>query len=97
MVALAQTLPARWQVRVGVHVGPVVAGVVGRRKYQYDIWGDAVNTAARMQGAASPGSLCVNKETWNLVAERCSGRSLGHINVKGKGEQELFLVDAFRT
>jgi len=94
MVTAVRSLPACWNVRVGVHVGPVIAGVVGRRKYQYDIWGDAVNTASRMQGAASPGSVCVNKETWDLIAEHCRGRPLGRIKVKGKGEQELFLVDA---
>ena len=94
MVVAARELPAQWQVRVGVHVGPVIAGVVGHRKYQYDVWGDAVNTASRMEQAAAPGSVCVNKDTWNLVAERCSGRSLGRIELKGKGEQELFVVNA---
>jgi class 3 adenylate cyclase/CheY-like chemotaxis protein len=94
MVAAARELPAKWQVRVGVHVGPVIAGVVGHRKYQYDVWGDAVNTASRMEQAAAAGSVCVNKDTWNLVAERCRGRSLGRIELKGKGEQELFVVNA---
>jgi adenylate cyclase len=94
MVTVARTLPAGWNVRVGVHVGPVIAGVVGRRKYQYDVWGDTVNTAARMQTAAEAGAVCVNEETWNLIAKHCCGRSLGRIEVKGKGEQELFRVDA---
>ena len=97
MVAIAQKLQARWQVRVGIHVGPVIAGVVGHRKYQYDVWGDAVNTASRMQQAARPGSVCVNKETWDLIAEHFRGRPLGRVKVKGKGEQELFLVDAFNN
>jgi len=94
MVATAREMPASWQVRVGVHVGPVIAGVVGHRKYQYDVWGDAVNTASRMEQAAAAGSVCVNKDTWNLIADRCSGRSLGRFVLKGKGEQELFVVDA---
>ncbi|MDP9254864.1 MAG: response regulator [Verrucomicrobiota bacterium] len=94
MITVARSLPACWNVRVGVHVGPVIAGVVGRRKYQYDVWGDTVNTAARMQTAADPGAVCVNEETWNLIAEHCCGRRLGRIKVKGKGEQELFLVDS---
>lgn len=94
MVTVARSLPAGWDVHVGIHVGPVIAGVVGRRKYQYDIWGDTVNTAARMEVAADAGSVCVNKETWNLISEHCCGRSLGRIQVKGKGEQELFVVDA---
>src|SRR6266550_1353324 len=94
MATAVRSLPACWNVRVGVHVGPVIAGVVGHRKYQYDIWGDAVNTASRMQTAANQGAVCVNEETWNLIAEHCRGRPLGRIKVKGKGEQELFLVDA---
>jgi adenylate cyclase len=94
MVAVARKLPANWQVRVGVHVGPVIAGVVGHRKYQYDVWGDVVNTASRMEQAAAAGSVCVNKDTWILVAEHCRGRPVGRVTVKGKGEQELFVVDA---
>jgi adenylate cyclase len=94
MVAAARKMPASWEVRVGVHVGPVIAGVVGHRKYQYDVWGDAVNTASRLEQAAPAGSVCVNEVTWNLVAERCCGRPLGRIELKGKGEQELFVVDA---
>src|SRR5437773_3282151 len=94
MVVAARELPAQWQVRVGVHVGPVIAGVGGHRKYQYDVWGDAVNTASRMEQAGTAGSVCVNKDTWNLIAERCSGRSLGRIELKGKGKQELFVVNA---
>jgi adenylate cyclase len=97
MVAVAGKVQPGWQVRVGVHAGPVIAGVVGHRKYQYDIWGDAVNTASRMQTAARAGSVCVNKETWNLIAEYCCGQSLGLLKVKGKGEQELFLVDSLRS
>ena len=94
MITAAQKLPANWQVRVGVHVGPVITGVVGHRKYQYDVWGDAVNTASRVEQAASAGSVCVNKDTWDLIAEHCYGRSLGQFRLKGKGEHELFIVDA---
>jgi class 3 adenylate cyclase len=96
MAALTEQLPTRWRVRIGINVGPVIAGVVGDRKYQYDIWGDAVNTAARMQSAADTGSICVNAATWNLLAEHCYGRPLGRIPVKGKSEQELFLVDGLK-
>jgi len=96
MVTVARQMPANWQVRVGVHLGPVIAGVVGHRKYQYDVWGDAVNTASRLEQAAIAGSVCVNKETWNLVAEHCCGRPLGRIKLKGKGEHELFVIDAMK-
>lgn len=93
MIAAAAVVPPHWHVRVGVHVGPVIAGVVGRRKYQYDIWGDTVNTAARMQAAAAPGTICVSEGTWKLLQPYCHGTSLGRVSIKGKGEQELFRVD----
>jgi class 3 adenylate cyclase/CheY-like chemotaxis protein len=94
MIVAARTLPANWQVRVGVHVGPVIAGVVGRRKYQYDVWGDTVNLAARMEEAAQPGSVCVSAEAWRGLAPHCRGRSLGAVSVRGKGELELILVES---
>ncbi|HWV99669.1 MAG TPA: adenylate/guanylate cyclase domain-containing protein [Candidatus Acidoferrum sp.] len=92
MVAAAGGLPPRWQVRVGVAVGPVVAGVVGRRKYQYDVWGDTVNLAARMEAAADPGSVCVPAETWSLLEGLCGGSALGRLDIKGKGRLELFMI-----
>jgi len=92
MIAAAHRLRPHWEVRVGVHVGPVIAGVVGRKKYQFDVWGDTVNTAARMEQAAPRGSVCVNAETWRLVAAQFEGRSQGLIQVKGKGAMELFSV-----
>ena len=71
MVARAKEVPPHWQVRVGVHVGPVIAGIVGRKKFQYDVWGDTVNSAARMQRVAEPSSVCVNGNTWKLLSEDC--------------------------
>jgi len=96
MIAAARRLAPHWEVRVGVHVGPVIAGVVGRRKYQYDVWGDTVNLAARMQAAAEPGSICVTAATWSLLQGHCRGHPLGHLEVKGKGALELFRVEAAR-
>jgi class 3 adenylate cyclase len=92
-VAAARASPPHWEVRVGVHVGPVIAGVVGRRKYQYDVWGDTVNLAARMEQAAPPGHICVSAETWRTLESFCRGRSQGLIPVKGKGELEVFCVE----
>lgn len=92
MVAAARALPPHWQVRVGVHVGPVIAGVVGRRKYQFDVWGDTVNTAARMEQASASGAVSVNADTWALLAADCVGESQGILALKGKGEHELFRV-----
>ncbi len=94
MIAAAKSLPPHWQVRLGVHVGPVIAGVVGRKKYQYDVWGDTVNTAARMEQAATAGSVCVNAETWKQVKDSCHGESQGLLQIKGKGEMEIFRIVA---
>ena len=94
MIRAAGNLPCEWQLRVGVHCGPVVAGIVGRQKYQYDIWGDTVNIASRVQGEAPVGGLCVNSGTWKLIGSRCTGRSLGLRELKGKGPQELFVIES---
>ena len=94
MIAAAKSAPQHWQVRVGVHVGPVIAGIVGHRKYQYDVWGDTVNMAARMEQAAAPGTICVDGETWKSLAPHYRGKSQGLLPVKGKGELELFLIEA---
>lgn len=96
MIEMTKILPSAWKLRVGVHCGPVVAGIVGRQKYQYDIWGDTVNSAARMQTEACPGTLCVSTETWQLVKAHCRGRSLGLREIKGKGQIEVFAIDALR-
>jgi adenylate cyclase len=93
MIAAARRLPPRWQVRVGLHVGPVVAGVVGRRKYQYDVWGDTVNLAARMAEAAQPGSICVPAETWRLLQGQCPAVPMGLVDIRGKGRLELFRIE----
>lgn len=97
MIAMARALSPHWQVRVGLHVGPVIAGVVGRRKYQYDIWGDTVNTAARMEQAALPGSICVTADTWQQLAAHCEGSGQGNIHIKGKGELDLYRIERLRV
>jgi class 3 adenylate cyclase len=92
MILAARRLSPHWNVRVGVHVGPVIAGVVGHRKYQYDVWGDTVNTAARMEEAAEPGSVCVTAGTWQSLEGHCQGRPLGRIEISGKGSLELVAI-----
>lgn len=75
-----------WEAHVGVHAGPVVAGIVGQERYQFDIWGDTVNVAARMAGKAGPGGVAVTQDIWKFVDARFEGRSLGTLDVRGKGE-----------
>ncbi|MHA1179719.1 MAG: adenylate/guanylate cyclase domain-containing protein [Alphaproteobacteria bacterium] len=79
-----------WEVRVGVHAGPVVAGVVGQERYQFDIWGDTVNMAARMMGLVAPGSVVAAEEIWNQVSSDFHGEPLGELEVKGKGRVVVY-------
>jgi adenylate cyclase len=79
-----------WEVRVGVHAGPVVAGVVGQERYQFDIWGDTVNVAARMVGMSAPGSVATTKEIWETISSAFDGESLGMLEIKGKGAISVF-------
>jgi adenylate cyclase len=79
-----------WEVRMGVHAGPVVAGVVGRERHQFDIRGDTVNVAARLVGMSAPGSVAVTKEIFEQVPSAFDDESLGELNVKGKGGISVF-------
>ena len=84
----ARTEPC-WQVRVGLHFGPVVAGVVDSRQLLFDLWGDTVNTAARLAEHADPGRVTMTTATWMQIRNRCRGRTRGPVEMKGKGEVEL--------
>jgi len=97
MIGAVRAHPAGWQVRVGVNVGPVVAGVVGRKKYQYDVWGDTVNLAARLEQAGEPGAVCVSAALWPELAEHFDGYCKGRFLIKGHGELELYVVPACKS
>ena len=82
-----------WQLRIGINTGPVVAGVVGKNKFAYDIWGDAVNIASRMESSGEPGKVNISGATYELVKDRfvCSYR--GKVAAKNKGEIDMYFVD----
>ena len=79
--------------RIGMHTGPVVAGVVGSHKFAYDIWGDTVNTAARMEQSGEPGKINLSGATHALVKNRFPCTFRGKISAKNKGEIEMYFVD----
>ena len=83
-----------WEVRVGVHAGPVVAGIVGQERYQFDIWGDTVNVAARMLEQSKPSTVAVTGDTWQLISPLFEGKELGALDVKGKGKVSVVGVRA---
>lgn len=89
LVAAARETKPHWSVRVGIHHGPVVAGIVGRRQFLFDLWGDTVNTAARVVGCASVNSVFMASPVWMRVRDRCRARSRGLFDLKGKGTVEL--------
>ncbi len=82
----------RFEVRIGINSGSVVAGVVGTKKFAYDIWGDTVNIASRMEGASEPGKINVAQETYNLVNENFHCEYRGSIAVKNRGELNMYFV-----
>ncbi|MEK7257261.1 MAG: adenylate/guanylate cyclase domain-containing protein, partial [Bacteroidota bacterium] len=81
-----------FEARIGIHTGPVVAGVVGFKKFAYDIWGDTVNIAARMEENCEPGRVNISEATQGLVRYNFDCQSRGRFPVKNKGMMEMYYV-----
>lgn len=85
-----------FDIRVGIHSGPLIAGVVGIRKFAYDIWGDAVNTAARMQQNGYEGRINISGTTYELIKHRFNCTHRGRIEAKNKGLVDMYFVEGRR-
>lgn len=85
-----------FEMRIGIHTGPVVAGVVGSHKFAYDIWGDTVNTAARLEQSGKPGKINISETTYQQVKSEFDCTFRGKMAAKNKGEIEMYFVDAAR-
>jgi adenylate cyclase len=84
-----------FEIRIGIHTGPVVAGIVGVKKFSYDIWGDTVNTASRMESSGAAGQVNISEATYALVYDEPGLDFIprGKVQAKGKGEMEMYFVE----
>jgi len=85
-----------WELRLGINTGNLVAGVVGEKKFAYDVWGDTVNTASRMESSGTPGQINISRSTYELVKFlfKCTFR--GRVKAKNKGEVEMYYLEGIR-
>jgi class 3 adenylate cyclase len=81
-----------FEIRIGIHTGPVVAGIVGIKKYSYDIWGDTVNIASRMESCGNEGKINISGTTYELVKDKFKCIYRGKIQAKNKGEIDMYFV-----
>ncbi len=86
-----------FDIRIGINTGPVVAGVVGTRKFAYDIWGDSVNVAARMESNSEPGKINISEDTYKLIKDKFECQPRGELAVKNRGKMKMYFVNAIKS
>jgi len=96
MIAATEAVHADWAVRIGIDQGPVSAGIMGKTQFQFDVWGDTVNTAARIEEFGRAGTVNVSGRAWLHLRNRGQGRSLGFVDLKGKEKIEVIECTGLR-
>jgi class 3 adenylate cyclase len=92
MELTAQDELNHFEVRIGIHTGPVIAGIVGLKKWQYDIWGDTVNIASRMESMSKPGRVNLSETTWHEIKDDFPCEYRGEIEVKNRGLLKMYFL-----
>lgn len=87
----------KWEIRIGIHTGELIAGVVGTKKFAYDLWGDAVNVASRMESCGEKGKVNISPITYELIKDHFDCEYRGKQIAKGKGEMDMYFVNAKRS
>lgn len=85
-----------WELRIGIHSGPLVAGVIGKRKFAYDVWGDTVNTASRCESAGSRGEINISRAVYEAVREFFECEARGLVEIKNRGALEMYYIRGVR-
>lgn len=96
MVQATPSVNPQWLVRIGIHIGPVMAGIVGHRQYLFDVLGDTVNVAARMESGGTPNAVNVSADAWQQVLNHCVSNAHGLVPLKGKGEMEIYQIASLK-
>ncbi|HEY5686751.1 MAG TPA: adenylate/guanylate cyclase domain-containing protein [Yeosuana sp.] len=86
-----------FDVRIGINTGPVVAGVVGAKKFAYDIWGDTVNIASRMESNSEPGKINISENTYEIIKNRFDCEYRGELEVKNKGMMKMYFINGIKA
>ena len=85
-----------WELRIGLHTGPVIGGIVGTTKFAYDVWGDSVNIASRIESSSVPGKVNISETTYELVKDFFVCEHRGKVSAKNKGQIDMHFLDRLK-
>jgi class 3 adenylate cyclase len=97
LIRITREINPEWDLRVGINVGPVVAGIVGRRQFLFDLWGDTVNTASRMESGGEKGRICLSEQAFKTISGIARASLRGGHEVKSLGKVNQYLFEGFHA